>query len=321
MKTFFRTVLGDKPVEDMGLCYAHEHIVIEDSYVTTSYPQFLLNDTTKIARELADFYLLGGRTVVDTMPADCGRNVKKLAQVSELSRVHIIAPNGIHLPKYYPPYHWQFSYSADRLTELFIADVNLGIDKYDYHGPHLERTTHRAGLIKLASGDGPLSPQEIKLFTAAVDAQRVTGVPILTHTNGGKLALAQVELLIKLGARLDHVIISHTDKNPDLALHRALLSSGVYLEYDSAFRWKTPEPNHTFLILKHLLPDYHQHIMLGMDLARHSYWKSYGGQPGLTWLIENIPMVLKQWGMEEFLQDMFYRNPAAAFSFVQIPTS
>lgn len=317
MNPFFRTVLGDRPVEDMGLCYAHEHIVIEESYVTSAYPQFLLNDPVKIVRELTDFYRIGGRTVVDTMPADCGRNVMKLAQVSELSKVHIIAPTGIHLPKYYPPHHWQFSYSPDQLTELFIADINLGIDLYDYHDPHLHRTRYRAGLIKLATGDGPLSPQEVKLFTAAVDAQKVTGVPILTHTNGGKLALNQVELLTKLGARLDHVIISHTDKYPDLELHRALLGSGIYLEYDSAFRWKTPEPNHTFYLLEQLLPEFHHHIMLGMDLARNSYWKSYGGQPGLTWLIENIPAALNQWGMDEFFTDLFYRNPAAAFTFAQ----
>ena len=45
---FFRTVLGDKPASKMGLTYSHEHIVIDDSYVTALHPEFLLNDTEMV---------------------------------------------------------------------------------------------------------------------------------------------------------------------------------------------------------------------------------------------------------------------------------
>ncbi|NNE75772.1 MAG: aryldialkylphosphatase, partial [Pricia sp.] len=65
---FFRTILGDKPIEEMGLTYSHEHILIEDSYVTAANPELLLNDVERITQELSDFYKGGGRTVVDTMP-------------------------------------------------------------------------------------------------------------------------------------------------------------------------------------------------------------------------------------------------------------
>lgn len=312
---YFRTVLGDLQAEEMGWCYAHEHIIIEKSFVTEAYPAFLLNDTTKVAEELIRFYQMGGRTVIDTMPADCGRNVLKLAEVSRQSQVHIVAPTGIHLPKYYPPHHWQFLYDVDQLASLFIADIEQGIDQYDYQGPLIRRTGHRAGLIKLATGDGPLTNHDEKIFSAAVYAQLETGVPILTHTNGGKLALEQVDLFSRLHAKLDHIVISHTDKKPDLALHRDLLSSGVFLEYDSAFRWKDGQPNHTFYLLKELLPEFHARIMLGMDMARNAYWRSYGGHPGLTWLIETIPVMLQTWDMEDFLEYIFFRNPAQAFSF------
>ena len=105
--SFVRTVLGDIAPEEMGLTYSHEHIIIEESYPTISNPLFVLNDVNKVSRELAGFYIVGGRTVVDTMPANCGRNVEKLAEVSRRSKVNIIAPTGIHLEMYYLPNHWR----------------------------------------------------------------------------------------------------------------------------------------------------------------------------------------------------------------------
>ena len=106
--SFVRTIMGDIDPALMGVTYSHEHIVIEESYPVVQNPDFLLNDTRKIAEELNEVYAAGGRTMVDTMPADCGRNVLKLAEVSRLSGIQIIAPTGIHLPVYYPPNHWQY---------------------------------------------------------------------------------------------------------------------------------------------------------------------------------------------------------------------
>ena len=125
-KDFFRTVRGDLPSAEMGLTYAHEHIVIDDCYVTGKHPEFLLNDADKIAEELLNFYNVGGRTVIDTMPANAGRNVKKSVEVSQRSGVQIVVPTGIHLEQYYPENHWRYSYSEDELTQLFIADIEEG---------------------------------------------------------------------------------------------------------------------------------------------------------------------------------------------------
>src|SRR5688572_9917491 len=149
--SFVRTVLGDIDPSQMGITYCHEHIVIEKSFPVLRNPDFLLNDTKKITNELKEVYAAGGRTMVDTMPADRGRNVLKLAELSGLSGIQIIAPTGIHLPVYYPPRHWQFYLQEEQLTQLFIDDVEIGIDRYDYSSPVLERTSHKAGMIKLAS--------------------------------------------------------------------------------------------------------------------------------------------------------------------------
>jgi len=102
-----RTVLGDIRPDEMGLCYSHEHVFIDESYPTVQNELLLLNDVSKIVDELEQFRKLGGRTMVDTMPVDAGRNIRKLAEVSQRTGVHIIASTGIHLEQYYLPNHWR----------------------------------------------------------------------------------------------------------------------------------------------------------------------------------------------------------------------
>jgi predicted metal-dependent phosphotriesterase family hydrolase len=315
--SFVRTVLGDIEPSQMGVTYSHEHIVIEESFPVLQNPDFLLNDTAKISAELKEVYIAGGRTMVDTMPAACGRNVIKLAEVSRLSRIQIIAPTGIHLPVYYPPRHWQFYLSEEQLTQLFIDDVVIGIDRYDYSSPVVERTSHKAGMIKLASGDESFDDNLKKIFRAVVATHKKTGVPILTHTNAGKHAVEQAELFYQLGADLSHVVISHVDRCNDLGYHQALMQTGVRVEYDSAFRWKPGGENFTFLLLEKLLSDYPDQITVGMDAARHTYWKSYGGKPGLTYLLTDFITELHKRGLADYQKKIFIENPRQLYAFVK----
>jgi len=301
----------------MGLTYSHEHIVIDESFPTISNKDFILNNTGKISEELNEFYAMGGRTAVDTMPADCGRNILRLAEVSRLSNVNIIAPTGIHLEKYYPPNHWRYQLSGDKLTELFIKDVEEGIDEYDYGCPVVKRTPHKAGLVKLATGDEKITSHQEKIFQAVVNTHLNTGVPVLTHTNMGKHAMDQVNLFYKLGANLQHVVLSHVDKCKDLAWHKDLMQTGVYVEYDSHFRWKKGEENFTYKLLEQMLPVYANRIVLGMDMAKNTYWKSYGGKPGLVFLLTTFKDDMEKMGLASYFDQVFLANPQQLFSFME----
>lgn len=312
---FVRTVLGDIAAGQMGLTFSHEHIIIEESFVTMGNKDFILNDVEKVSEELKNFYAAGGRTVVDTMPAACGRNVIKLAAVSKNTGVHIIVPTGIHLEKYYRPNHWRYFVTEEELTGLFIKDITEGIDEYDYSCPIVKRTSHKAGLIKLATGHEKFTAHQHKIFNAVVHTQLQTGVPILTHTTDGEQAMEQVELFLKLGADIKHIVLSHLDRNKDLGYHKALMQTGVYVEYDSHFRWKNDEDNWTYTLLEKLLPDYSEQITVGMDMARNTYWKSYGGAPGLNYLLTNFQQQMEKRGMNEYLNKIFFSNPQRLFCF------
>lgn len=144
----------------------------------------------------------------------------------------------------------------------------------------MQRTAHRAGVIKIAT-DTRFHDRERRLFAAAAATHRRTGAPVLTHTEQGTLGLEQVDLLRTLGVDLRHVVLSHLDRQPDPAYHRAILASGVRVEYDSAFRGKPGAGNPTLDLVIELLRDFPDQIsMLGMDAARRGYWTSYGVCPG-----------------------------------------
>lgn len=316
---FVRTVLGDIDVQKLGVCYAHEHVIIERSFTTYVEPELCLDSVDLACEELAAFYQAGGRAMVDTMPCHSGRNVRKLAEVSRQTGVHIVCPTGLHLQKYYPPGHWSLTLDADELAELFIADIELGVDAYDYGGPQIRRTEHRAGVIKVAGSRDQLTEQEQKTFKAAALAHQQTGCPIITHTQGGTAALEHIEILGREGVELEHVVLSHTDRLPDVELHRSLLRTGVRLEYDSAFRWQPPDPNHTLDLVAALLPEFPNQLMLGMDAARRRYWRSYGGTPGLTYLLEDFSGQLRGAGLDDAMMDrLFVHNPAEVFSFLAV---
>ncbi len=312
---FARTILGDIKSDDLGITYSHEHIVIDHCYATEKNADFLLNDFEKITEEIQLINTLGCETMVDTMPGNSGRNADLSAKISQKTGINIIVPTGIHLEKYYPNNHWRYQYSVDQITQLLVDDIEIGIDKYDYNGPIVERSIYKAGLIKLATGDEPITKHQEKIFRSVVNAHKITGAPILTHTNAGKHAIAQVELFNKLGADLNHIVLSHTDQNKDMVYQKDLMQTGINVEFDSHFRIKNDTENFTYSLLERLLPEFPNQIVVGMDAARNTYWKSYDGSPGLAYLLTNFVHQLGERGLFQYFDNLFIKNPAKIFSF------
>jgi phosphotriesterase-related protein len=313
---FVRTVLGDIDPSGLGITYSHEHLVIAGSRTVELFPDLRLDDVDKAVSELAAARALGLRSVVDAMPADAGRDVLLLAEVSRRSGVQVVAPTGIHHQRYYPERHWTTLLSIEEIAGLLIADIAEGIDALDYGSPIVKRTEHRAGVIKLAGSlDGP-SERDARCFEAAVAAQRATGCPILTHCEAGTGGLAQVGLLERLGADLGHVALSHVDKVVDRGYHRELLATGVFLEYDHAFRWKDA-PNGTLQVLAWAAEDGHlDQVLLGLDAARQGYLTSYGGGPGLAFLLDGFSTSMRHRGLDDAaLRQLFVANPARCYAF------
>jgi phosphotriesterase-related protein len=313
---FVRTVLGDIASADLGVTDAHEHVIITGGRAVEMYPDLLLIDVDKAVEELEMARAKGLRSVVDAMPCGLGRDAERLAEVSRRSGVNIVAPTGLHQARWYSDLHWSHRLDAEQMASLFRADVTEGIDRNDYGCPIVDRSDIRAGVIKVGGTERFPTPRDAAVFEAAALTQVRTGVPILTHTEGGLFGVEQARFLDDHGADLAHVALSHTDKIVDREYHRELAASGARVEYDQAFRWGDA-PNGTLQILEWLAEDgLLGHVTLGLDAARQGYWKAYGGSPGIVYFVDRLSRQMAEHGLSADVQRQLYvDNPAAAYTF------
>ena len=316
---FVRTVLGDIDPTELGVTYAHEHLVIVGGKPVEISPDFLLADVDRMTAELRDAAGAGLRTAVDAMPADCGRDPAKLAELSRRSGVQIVAATGLHHEKFYGPWHWSLRATEEDLADLFVADIELGIDARDYSGPIVARTTIRAGIVKVAGSQGGPSDRDVPIFRAAAAAHLRTGVPIHTHCEAGTGALEQIRVLTEAGVPADRISLSHVDKVQDRGYHRELLATGAFAVYDQAFRWGD-RANGTLTLLEAAVADGRAgQVMLGMDAARQGYYTAYGGSPGLGYLLRGFSDLLEERGIDASIRHgLFVDNPARAYTFAEV---
>jgi phosphotriesterase-related protein len=180
----------------------------------------------------------------------------------------------------------------------------------------VKRTSHRAGVMKIAGSSGGPSARDARIFEAAANAQTRTGCPILTHCEGGTGALEQVELLVGHGGDPAHIVLSHVDKVVERSYQRDIAATGARVEYDQGFRWGD-QPNGTLQLLEWAAEDgILGHITLGLDAARQGYWSQYGGAPGWTYLLDELATRMREHGLGDAEQRiLFVEAPAAAYSF------
>jgi phosphotriesterase-related protein len=164
-----------------------------------------------------------------------------------------------------------------------------------------------------------LSERDVKVFAAAALAHLRTGAPILTHCERGTGGLEQVQALGDGGVALGHVALSHVDKVLDRGYHRELAATGVALEYDGSFRWGDAD-NGTLQLLEWMAEDdLLDHVVLGMDAARQGYYAVYGGEPGLTWLLDGFAGLMEARGLgADVRRRLFVDNPARVFAFASM---
>jgi phosphotriesterase-related protein len=317
--SFVRTVLGDIDPGELGVTYAHEHLIIDGGRPVEMSPDFLLADVDRMAMELGDAASAGLRTAVDAMPVDCGRNPRKLAELSRRTVVNVVAATGLHHERFYGSSHWSLRASEEELADLFVADVVDGIDERDYSGPIVRRTDIRAGIVKVAGSQGGPSDRDVPIFRAAAVTHARTGVPVHTHCEAGTGALEQIRLLVDAGVPAQRISLSHVDKVVDRGYHREVFASGAFAVYDQAFRWGDGD-NGTLRLLEWAVADGHAgQVMLGMDAARQGYYRAFGGSPGLSFLLREFSDAMDGRGIgAEIRKCLFVDNPARAFAFAEM---
>ncbi len=228
------TVLGQILPGELGKTLVHEHCVIGFSGWECDPLPGGLSRTEMIeacVQALQPARDLGLQSIIEATPPDLGREVEILKAVSESTGVHIICSTGRYTEEYGK---WAYLKQRDKLgacdmqSELydaFMYEITVGIG----------RSGVRAGAIKVATSRNEMASCEESVLAAAARASKETGVPIITHTEGGTLGLQQAKFLLAEGADPGRIMIGHMCDNLGSdyqADQKKIMQTGCSMAYD-----------------------------------------------------------------------------------------
>lgn len=310
-----RTVLGDIEPAAAGVTLVHEHLLMTGGWPVRMEPDFRLDSVDKAIEETSRFSQAGGRTVVEMTPLGFGRSPQGLAEISRRASVNVVACTGFHKLGYYADTHWMHHYSAEQIADLLVDEIEEGMDLGGLDGPIIARSAARAGVVKIATEYHRAGATVEKLAEAVGIAHQRTGVPASTHTEKGTMAHAQLDMLERSGMAANAVILGHIDHNPDAGLLAELAARGAYLAFDMPGRIKYAPDSQSIDLLTALADAGHvNRLLLGSDLARRSYWPSFGGGPGLSYLLTTFVPRLRAEGKDDIADAALVTNPRQALS-------
>jgi phosphotriesterase-related protein len=309
------TVLGPVQTTDLGFTLIHEHVGTNAAGLRHTYPEFIDREglLEQSATAMQEAYREGVRTIVEVSTFDLGRDINLIQEVSRRSGIQIIAATGNHLAVPRP----FGEVSPDVIAPLYIKEIEEGI----------EGTGIKAGIIKVASDRGGITPPQEVILRAAARTHHHTGLPISTHTwSPDRVGEQQVRILEEEGVDLSRVYIGHSNDDTDLDYLLGLLQKGVWLgmdRYPGGHRPGTPDWAQRTAIVKQLMDAGYTHrLMLSHDYsvpkARYGTEvqeaRRRANPDGYNFISRRVlPRLMELGATEQDIQQLMVENPRRFF--------
>lgn len=293
------SVLGDIAPAALGPTDCHDHLFIRGGHAVTLEPGYLLDDVAAAVAEAETVLAAGGAAVVDCMPLGVGRDADGLVEVASRTGLTVVAASGFHRDAFYPDDHWVRHTDADALAAIIVSEHQRGMGRDPVAPPDDHRSTARPGVIKVATSKDAPTELERRLLVAVGLAAAETGLPVITHTETVAGARAQLAALAAHGVPADRVILSHMDRHADAAELAELCRTGATVCLDWLGRTdRRPDEVIVRLAASLVEAGLGDRVVLGQDLARRAYWRSYGGGPGLAHLFATVLPLMTRMGFD-----------------------
>lgn len=311
-----QTVRGAISGADLGFTLPHEHTKVSLWHIQGRWDYWeLIGEEPRILEELGAYAAAGGRALVDLTLDGIGRDLPRLAHLSEATKLHIIGGSGWYRTAYYPPEARVDRRTTDDLADEIVREFADGVP-----GPN---GPVRPGIIGEIGTDKPwVTAQEERVFRAAARAARRTGAAVTTHAVQSDVGLAQLTILEDEGLDPARVVIGHADSWPRIEYWREIVKRGATLEADFLGMSFTPleragEPK-VIKLLKQLIDDgFASQIMLSQDVCHDSQLLSYGGN-GYTYLQKTfLPRLLAAGVDQQTIEQITITNPARVLTLVK----
>ena len=218
------TVTGPVSSADLGRTLIHEHVLIgfPGWFMDARQPAFKRAEAIeRVVDAFQELHGHGVKTVIDPCPMDLGRDVEFCAEVSQKSGVNLICATGAYVESM--GINWTFNaLPVDAIAEAFVKELEQGVAD----------TGIRCGVIKIATDDGKVTPYERKILTAAARAAKLTGVPLISHTENCSCGHDQIDIATGEGLRSSSLIVGHRDGRDDPVYQKSLADRGSYVGFD-----------------------------------------------------------------------------------------
>jgi phosphotriesterase-related protein len=314
-----QTVTGAIEAEALGTTLMHEHLsigwpgweaeAVADRAARREYAKRCIASMEELKGH-------GLRALVDPCPIDLGRDVELMAEVAQATGVHIVCATGLYKEDEGAPVYFRFrTHWGDALgemTDVFVRELSEGIGE----------TRIRAGVIKVATGVGKITPYEEVVLRAAARAHKATGAPITTHTDQGTMGPQQLDILTSEGVAPASIVIGHSCGQSDVHYHLQMLDRGATLGFDRfGLEILHPDRERLAVLIGLLGLGFERQIVLSHDTV----WCWRGRAPKLppdllphwkpTHVFETIVPRLREAGVsDEKIRTMLVANPRRYFS-------
>jgi predicted metal-dependent phosphotriesterase family hydrolase len=234
-----RTVLEDMRPEALagGATLFHEHLSISYDSMMKLREEFqallatpgrqgptlppptrpwFMEDLGLMVEEMRAAMNEGVACIVDGGHQDMGRDLQFLKQLSTRSGMPIVAGFGYYAQPFYPP---EIAlWSEEQITHELLRQA---------------RTEPVGALGEIGTWD-VMTPTQRKVFRAVGRAQLATGFAVFTHTNFGKGAMEQLDVLESVGVKPERVAIGHVGglTDPKAEILKVICRRGAFVGFD-----------------------------------------------------------------------------------------
>lgn len=273
MRETVNTVLGPVATSDLGVTFIHEHLYVKPNELPRYYPS-TLDNIDKSIEEAKSFKAAGGRTMVEMSPLNFGRNTEALRIIAREADINVVCITGFHKQEHLPK--WFDELDDAEVSHVLIDEIEDGIG-YSHVKP---------GAIKIGTSLNEITPSEHRSIRLCGTVARDFGLPMITHCDKGTMGLEQIKLLGEVGVSPERICLSHVDLALDVDYLKRICDTGAYISLDHVGRDLSSHDHERIDMLAELIRSgYGDHVCLAGDMGKKDYFRSYGGKPGLDYIL------------------------------------
>ncbi len=145
----------------------------------------------------------------------------------------LLGPDAV-LPPIGPPEQQRLMQDLAVMTEFYPPEIARGDESEITQELLRQANAEPIGAFGEIGTWDVMTPDERKVFRAVGKAHLETNLPIFTHTNMGKGALEQLDVLESVGVKPQRVAIGHLGglKDPKAEVPKAICKRGAYVGFD-----------------------------------------------------------------------------------------